>query len=108
MTSSPTNIHRTSCPVKLYLDRTLGDFYRTLSDVRLLFCSLICYAKEKDHGLLIEYGHICYIVKLPISMIRPFLLANNSHITLYPQLSGRFRNLYANIGGNMDKSHFIL
>ena len=38
------------------------------------------------HGLLIEYGRICHIVKLPISMIRPFSLVNNSHITLYPQL----------------------
>ena len=38
------------------------------------------------HGLLIEYGPICHIVKLSISMIRPFLLVNNSHITLYPQL----------------------
>ena len=38
------------------------------------------------HGLLIEYGHICHIVKLPISMIRPFSLVNNSHIALYPQL----------------------
>ena len=59
-----------------------------------------------DHGLLIEYGPICHIVKLPISMIRLFSLVNNSHITLYPQLE--IRNLYANIGGNMDKSHFIL
>ena len=24
-----------------------------------------------NHGLLIEYGPICHIVKLPISMIRP-------------------------------------
>ena len=39
-----------------------------------------------EHGLLIEYGPICHIVKLPISMIRPFSLVNNSHITLYPQL----------------------
>ena len=39
-----------------------------------------------DHGLLLEYGPICHIVKLPISMIRPFSLVNNSHITLYPQL----------------------
>ena len=38
------------------------------------------------HGLLIEYGPICHIVKLPISMIRPFSLVNISHITLYPQL----------------------
>ena len=38
------------------------------------------------HGLLIEYGPICHIVKLPISMMRPFSLVNNSHITLYPQL----------------------
>ena len=38
------------------------------------------------HGLLIECGRICHIVKLPISMIRPFSLVNNSHITLYPQL----------------------
>ena len=38
------------------------------------------------HCLLIEYGRICHIVKLPISMIRPFSLVNNSHITLYPQL----------------------
>ena len=38
------------------------------------------------HGLQIEYGRICHIVKLPISMIRPFPLVNNSHITLYPQL----------------------
>ena len=38
------------------------------------------------HGLLIEYGPICYIVKLRISMIRPFSLVNISHITLYPQL----------------------
>ena len=43
MTGSPTNTRQTSCPVKLYLDRTLGDFHRTLSDVRLLFCSLIIY-----------------------------------------------------------------
>ena len=41
---------------------------------------------EDDHGLLIEYGPKCHIVKLPISMIRPFPLVNNSHITLYPQL----------------------
>ena len=39
-----------------------------------------------QHDLLIEYGPICHIVKLPISMIRPFSLVNNSHITLYPQL----------------------
>ena len=39
-----------------------------------------------EHGLLIEYGPICHIVKLPISMIRPFSLVNISHITLYPQL----------------------
>ena len=39
-----------------------------------------------NHDLLIEYGPICHIVKLPISMIRPFSLVNNSHITLYPQL----------------------
>ena len=38
------------------------------------------------HGLLIEDGPICHIVKLLISMIRPFSLVNNSHITLYPQL----------------------
>ena len=38
------------------------------------------------HGLLIEYGRICHIVKLPISMIRPFSLVSNSHITLYAQL----------------------
>ena len=38
------------------------------------------------HGLLIEYDCICHIVKLQISMIRPFSLVNNSHITLYPQL----------------------
>ena len=37
-------------------------------------------------GLLIEYGPICHIVKLPISIIRPFSLVNNSHIILYPQL----------------------
>ena len=43
-------------------------------------------ATKCDHGLLIEYGPICHIVKLPISMIRPFLLVGNSHITLYPQL----------------------
>ena len=39
-----------------------------------------------EHGLLIEYGPICHIVKLSISTIRPFSLVNNSHITLYPQL----------------------
>ena len=39
-----------------------------------------------NHGLLIEYGPICHIVKLRISMIRPFSLVNISHITLYPQL----------------------
>ena len=39
-----------------------------------------------QHGLLIEYGRICHIVKLPISLIRPYSLVNNSHITLYPQL----------------------
>ena len=39
-----------------------------------------------SHGLLIEYGRICHIVKLPVSMIRPFSLVNNLHITLYPQL----------------------
>ena len=39
-----------------------------------------------SHGLLIEYGPICHIVKLRISMIRPFSLVNISHITLYPQL----------------------
>ena len=39
-----------------------------------------------NHGQLIEYGRIYHIVKLPISMIRPFSLVNNSHITLYPQL----------------------
>ena len=39
-----------------------------------------------DHGLLIEYGPICHIVKLPISMIRLFSLVNNSHITLYPSI----------------------
>ena len=38
------------------------------------------------HGLLIEYGPICHIVKLPISMICPFSLVNNSHITLYPSI----------------------
>ena len=38
------------------------------------------------YGLLIKYGPICHIVKLPISMIRPFSLVNISHITLYPQL----------------------
>ena len=38
------------------------------------------------HGLLIEYGPICHIVKLRISMICPFSLVNISHITLYPQL----------------------
>ena len=38
-----------------------------------------------DHGLLIEYGPICH-VKLLISIIRPFSLVNNSHITLYPKL----------------------
>ena len=40
----------------------------------------------RSHGLLIEHGPICHIVKFPISMIRPFSLVNNSHITLYPQL----------------------
>ena len=44
------------------------------------------YDVTMDHGLLIEYGPICHIVKLPISMIRPFSLVNNSLITLYPQL----------------------
>ena len=41
---------------------------------------------EWQHDLLIEYGPICHIVKWRISMIRPFSLVNNSHITLYPQL----------------------
>ena len=44
------------------------------------------YEDRYGHGLLIEYGPICHIVKLPISMIRPFSLVNISHITLYPQL----------------------
>ena len=69
------------------------------------------------HGLLIEYGPICHIVKLPISMIRPFSLVNNSHITLYPQLeiiwkvSKSLRKYWGGGGGgggNMDKFHFIL
>ena len=42
--------------------------------------------RDAHHGLLIEYGPICHIVKLPIGMIRPFWLVNNSHFTLYPQL----------------------
>ena len=41
---------------------------------------------NSSYGLIIEFGRICHIVKLPISMIRPFSLVNNSHITLYPQL----------------------
>ena len=55
----------------------LGTTYEKL----VPFCIYMVY-----HGLLIEYGPICHIVKLPISMIRPFSLVNNSHITLYPQL----------------------
>ena len=47
---------------------------------------LSCLWYKPKHGLLIEYGPICHIVKLPISMIRPFSLVNNSHITLHPQL----------------------
>ena len=39
-----------------------------------------------EHGLLTDYGPTCHIVKLSISMIHPFSLVNNSHITLYPQL----------------------
>ena len=51
------------------------------------FCSsLYLMFYVMDHGLLIEYGPICHIVKLPISTIRPFSLVNNSHITLYSQL----------------------
>ena len=49
-------------------------------------CIDLIVTDQPNHGLLIEYGPICHIVKLPISMIRPFSLVNNSHITLYPQL----------------------
>ena len=38
--------------------------------------SMLCYVMLY-HGLLIEYGRICHIVKMPISMIRPFSLVNN-------------------------------
>ena len=34
------------------------------------------WADGVGHGLLIEYGPVCHIVKLPISMIRPFSLVN--------------------------------
>ena len=35
-----TNVRQTSCQVKLYFDRTLGDFGKTMFDVRLLFYSM--------------------------------------------------------------------
>ena len=73
---------------------------------------------DLDHGLLIEYGRICHIVKLPISMIRPFPLVNNSYIILYPQLEIIWKVSKSLCkycgggggggGGNMDKSHFLL
>ena len=52
----------------------------------MLLYFLCCVWGGVCHGLLIEYGPICHIVKLLISMIRPFSLVNISHITLYPQL----------------------
>ena len=55
-------------------------------DCRIWMRSLDNLKNRFEHGLLLEYGPICHIVKLPISMIRPFSLVNNSHITLYPQL----------------------
>ena len=48
-----------------------------------LFCIIGAYLASLFryiHGLLIEYGLICHIVKLRISMIRPFSLVNISHI----------------------------
>ena len=54
------------------------------ASISFMFERLIRYTTI--HGLLIEYGPICHIVKLRISMIRPFPLVNISHITLYPQL----------------------
>ena len=60
----------------------LKDGYTFLVTTKVVYIVLYLTA----HGLLIEYGPICHIVKLPISMIRPFSLVNNSHITLYPQL----------------------
>ena len=60
-------------------------YYCVSTNNFIIQCS-ISYIIVSTHGLLIEYGPICHIVKLPISMIRPFALVNNSHITLYPQL----------------------
>ena len=63
--------------------RCLGSILRELD--RMPSIIVVWYILH-NRGLLIEYGPICHIVKLPISMIRPFSLVNNSHITLYPQL----------------------
>ena len=52
---------------------SLDTWYNT--SVRVIF--IICLKL-----IIVE----CHIVKLTISMIRPFSLVNNSHITLYPQL----------------------
>ena len=71
------NLEREASKVRIYLESksTSGGFSlkgkHELGDI---------------NGLLIEYGRICHIVKLPFSMIRPFSLVNNAHITLYPQL----------------------
>ena len=68
----------------LWIGVTLPDFHKVVKiPVLMIFTKIILKGR---HGLLIEYGPICHIVKLPISMICPFSLVNNSHITLYPQL----------------------
>ena len=60
--------------------------YERLLKIAKRFIGIAWEYFKITHGLLIEYGSIWHIVKLPISMIRPFSLVHNSHITLYPQL----------------------
>ena len=71
------NIFSHSC--YLFIDLSFIIYYNRTSN-------RLCTSNKLNHGLLIENGRICHIVKLPISMIRPFSLVSNSHITLYPQL----------------------
>ena len=79
-----TKVKQITLDLKLY--PVLRPKGRPLNAIPAKLIKENCAVSAPIHGLLIEYGPICHIVKLPLSMIRPFSLVNNSHIILYPQL----------------------
>ena len=82
VTNSPRLLDKTNADVNVISTFGRDDMLCKINNS----VSKVLTSNKLVHGLLIEYGPICHIVKLPISMIRPFSLVNISHITLYLQL----------------------